>query len=400
MTDTLEKKNTAILFNSNTFAVNKPSFSRNGDGTLAVKNVAIFRTGTFRDSYGDQHTYESMHMAQLVANYNLLKSQGILPDVPVRCDHPGFIGNVMRDVIGYVDALATVELVNPSGGATETYVLADFQILDRSAADAVETGLWRNRSAEISRYLTNSESEYWPVLTGFAYVDIPAVEGLNFSKMAARYKDTDTVVVNELTEDTVADENPSGTDNGGSSNHSAAPQRPPVPGAPFTFSLGEGKSTTDFGQVQNFINGLIAEKTALTTEVTDLKAFQASTKKANREDFVNGLGEKSVVLASQIEGLKEMVEDMTDEQFGKFQAVYSAAPVLPTLATHGVTPQAGGEQNEGEQVDPNVEAAKRQYAHLKIGGMKPDALANTRQAKVLKAAGIDLDNFSTADVKL
>jgi len=398
---TLENKNTALLFSSSSqsFSANKPTFSRNSDGTLSVKGVAVFRTGTFRDSMGDQHTYESMHMAQIVSNFNLLRSQSILPDVPVRCDHPAFLGNVMRDVIGYTDSLSTVEMVNPASGVTETYVVADFTILDPSAADAVESGLWRNRSAEISRYISNSETEYWPVLTGFAYVDIPAVEGLNFSKIAKRYEGTDTVVVNELTEDTVADENGTGSESG-SENH-GAPARPATPAAPFTFSLGEGRSTTDFGQVQTFINGLISTNAALTTEVTDLKATQAEQTKANRENFVTSLGTDNKILASQVDGMKELVSDMSDEQFGKFQALYSSAPVLPTLGTHEVTPQAGGEQNQGQDAaDEKVEAAKRQYARLKVGGMKPDQLAATSQAKVLKAAGIDLDNFSTTGIIL
>jgi hypothetical protein len=98
--------------------------------------------------------------------------------------------------------------------------------------------------------------------------------------------------------------------------------------------------------------------------------------------------------------MKELVSDMSDEQFGKFQALYSGAPVLSTLGTHEVTPQAGGEPNEGEPVNEKLEAAKRQFARLKMGGMKPDALAATSQAKVLKAAGIDLDSFSTAGILL
>lgn len=383
----MQQESLKLNFSSNSqhFGAIEPRFKRLKDGTLEVSSMPIFRTGTFRDSYGDQHTMERMHIDQIVANFNALVANGVFPDPPVRCDHPGFIGNVMRDVIGYVSSLETVDATNPVGGATETYILATFTVLDPEAANAIEKKLWRNRSSEIGRFRTNSEAEYYPVLTGFAYVDIPAVEGLNFSKIETR-SDKFRGSVCEIMEEEVVEENPQGTP--------SRPAVPAVPASPFVFNLGGDRTSSDFAAVQSFINETLASNASLTTQVADLEAFQRETVTANRKNFVSSLVSGNKILASQQTGMEDFVAGMTPEQFGQFEKMYEGTPALPLFSPNPVTQPDEPNKNKP---DPKVEAAKRQYGRLKIGGMRPDALAATSQAKILTAAGVDLDAITAAD---
>jgi len=152
--------------------------------SLRFEGVPVFRSGTFRDSWGEQTEWTGMHTAQMVQHFNFLKDQEIFADVPVRKGHGSFLSDPLDSVIGYVSSLTNVKMASPVDGQKYDYLLADYDILDPEAQAKIDSGLWRNRSAEIGTFVTNSEASYTPTFMGFAYVDVPAVEGLNgaFSK--------------------------------------------------------------------------------------------------------------------------------------------------------------------------------------------------------------------------
>ena len=161
-------------------------YRQGGNGNLILEGVAVFRSGTFRDSMGFQHQWEPEHMTQMVDNYTILSSRGIITSVPIRSDHVGFLDSSLKSVVGYHTGIRTEERINSVSGEMCTYLLADMEIIDPDAIQKIESGLWRNLSSEIGTYLTNAEAEYWPVYMGVAFVDFPAVEGLanSFSKRA------------------------------------------------------------------------------------------------------------------------------------------------------------------------------------------------------------------------
>lgn len=148
---------------------------------LVHTGVPVFRSGTFRDSWGDEMTYETIHMDQMKANFDFLAAKNILTDPPVRKGHPSFLGNDMEDLIGYLTGAVTQDMKSPVDGLMYRYFLADYEIIDDQAIDNINSGLWRHRSAEIGRFGTNDNSEFWPVFMGFAFVSIPAVEGLHIN---------------------------------------------------------------------------------------------------------------------------------------------------------------------------------------------------------------------------
>ncbi|QDF18229.1 capsid maturation protease [Gordonia phage Chelms] len=326
---------------------------------LIVEGKPIFRSGTFSDSMGIEHTWETLHMNQMVDHAALLSSRGIFEDVPVRKGHPDWGGlfsdpvrNAMDELIGYMGNFRTEERVNPADGQTYTYLLADLEILEENAIKNIKSGLWRNVSAEISTYVTNGNAEYWPVMYGVAYVDIPAVEGLKaqHSKAANQF----SIILEEDMGPTPTNPNPpvpneqgnSGEQNNqGNSQHSApAPAAPAAPA--FSFSIG-GKQTTDFSAVQAHINGL-------ETENGVLKQFKQESVEAGRAAFVKSLVETNRVPASEEQKFLDYAKKQSDEDFAEWKAMMEMIPVMGIA-----TPQGAGFSQSHDQTQQTDAKAER-----------------------------------------
>lgn len=377
------RRNVALFSTADFSAAGQPKFAKKKDAEgknfLAVTDMPIFRSGTFRDSMGFQHNWEDLHMAQMVSNFELLKSRGIFPDPPVRKGHPSFLGNPMDDLIGYVREMRTEKRTNPADGKEYTYIISNYDILDEDAAKKIEAGLWKNRSSEVGFYLTNDDAEFWPVIVGFAYVDIPAVEGLNFSKMPGVgsthsvmfEKETPVAEETTSTEGTQTPEAPATSNN--SSTNSAQPPAAPAAPAPHSFSVA-GQPVTDYAAVQAHIN--------------TLEQFRNETIENGRKNFVKGLVSSNRILASQEDELAEFALELNDAQFKKWSESYSKAPSLPHLENHGSGTSnhngTGGKSAEDEQIETDKEIVKQHQ----LAGMPKDALEKTPSFGRLKAKNL------------
>ena len=310
----------------------KFTYKKNDSGqqVLLVQDVAVFRSGTFADSMGMVNTWEGIHLDQLVAHFDMLRSRNIFPDVPVRDGHPGFFlsgteGN--GKVVGYHTGLRTEERTSLHDGNQYTYLIAEYEIIDPEAQEKIHSGLWRSLSSEVGRYVTNDGAEFWPVYWGVAYVDIPAVEGLKGFSNGTRYiieeesvSNAKTVNKPELpappTDPPTGDELPTG---GTGVVHSG--ERPP-----FVFSIG-GNETSNFAAVQSYV-------TALESEVEGLRQFRTETVEAGRNSFVESLASSGRLLASQLPDTKQFAQTLSDEQFAAWKATMEAAPANPILANY------------------------------------------------------------------
>ena len=314
------------------------------NGAFRIERMPVFKSGTFKDSMGYQATWEPEHLEQMVFNFEMLRSRGILPNVPVRSDHRSLFGG--GEVIGYITGLYH----DQASGR----LLADYEITEPEHAAKLQRGTYRARSAEVGMYETNDEALYWPVFMGFAFVDIPAVEGL-YSKAAKEAEGGDFVLLTEYdkekpvsttpSESTTQPEGTEGTEAEGTEAPAAENTQPPTPqvtpgaggeqgqggqagtaehGAAqpgtFSFTVG-GQPTTDFAAVQRHI--------------TALETAASEQRDAGRRAFVNGLASSNKILQSQVEGLTNSVLSMSDEQFGHFRTAYDVAPEQPLLQQHG-----------------------------------------------------------------
>lgn len=369
---------------------------------LIVEDLPVFRSGTFRDSIGYQHTWESIHMDQMVSHFDLLRSRGILVDVPTRAGHPGFLTNALKEVIGYHTGLRAETRTNSVDGEDYVYLLATFEILDPVAAQKVSSGLWRNVSAEVGGYITNNEAEFWPVYQGVAYVDIPAVEGLKsfsnhngvgttFSLMQA---DADKEAPVSGTTTTTLNTTPPG----GTPPTTPAAQSPADVAyhgrANFTFSIG-GQQTSDFAAVQAHITGLEGQ-------VATFAAAQAEAKDTNRKMFIKGLAEGATpkILASQIAGIEAYALGLPDDAWAAFEKAHTEMAPMAAVSQHaqGTGTNAGGTTPVGGAAPVNDElavAAEIVMNHRR-SNMPTDKLKATGSFGKLKAADVSKLDATTA----
>lgn len=343
----------------------KPTFYTKDDGTRSIKDMPVFRSGSFADSMGYRHNFEQIHMDQMVMHFDMLRARKIFADVPVRDGHAGFLirglpGN--GKTVGWHTGLRTEDRKSPVDGKDYTYLLADYDILDEEAKVNIDSGLWRNRSSEIGEYETNDETMFWPVYMGVAYVDIPAVEGLNgFDKIAelggvatisgfAKGQEDRNFICLLEKEIPVGDK--PGTD-AGSTPPVAPPVAPPVvvppqpiaaaspPAATHSFTI-QGAATTDFGAVQRHISAL--------------EQFQVETREQSRKDFVASLaaGDAPKITQPQVAAQTEVALMLDDNQYAKWKASWDAAPSSSLLAVHGSDHGQGGSTDPAQTADQKL----------------------------------------------
>ena len=392
-------------------------------GAQIIRAMSVFRTGTFKDSWGDPHTWESEHLEQMVFNYSMLKNRNILPNVPVRDGHPGLFGSG-GEVVGYIADLYTI-----NGAAYEdgyTRLVADLEITEPDAYGKIERGTWRGRSAEIGFYETNDETMYWPVFMGLAWVDIPAVEGL-FSKQQdggnkftfIRDNDQEGAVAgaskqtqNHNTPGTPGSGSPAGAQNpagDGSGQQGTGTETPPAgtegdndnegqkEGAPtgtpdpegdnesgtdgppagttqhashnrvHTFRI-NGVETQDFGQVQSHID-------ALESAIGE----QAET---NRREFVTSLANRNLIPATQVDSMTEHALSLTDEQWQAFTKMYpedtAPAALFQNHGTNGSESDPSGNNGPSE-----VDTLRETVTMHRKSGMPDAKVKETKSYKRL-----------------
>jgi hypothetical protein len=340
------------------------------DGTAMVRGVEVFKAGTFRDSLGDQHTWLNEHLTQMVSNFDLLKKNGIFPNVPARRDHSASINNVL----GYIDSLSV-----KSGK-----LLGDIHVTEPTEVDKLARGTYRSVSLEIGMYTDNDEAMYWPVVYGVAYVDIPAVEGLHNkskdisyfsrvnqgeSQMAGTESQTDdrppqTVIHNHYAQGQVTAPAPS-------PNPAPAPAPAPAPTASFRIA---GAETQDFSAVQKHIDSL--ELTLKTVDET------------NRKGFVKGLVDNKQVLAAQQPALEAFALKLDAASYAEWAKTYEGAGALPLLQNHGQgagantnNPDQGN--NETDPIKDRIEVLTETISDFRRVGWNDEKIATTSAAKEL-----------------
>lgn len=363
-----------------------PKFSRfekNGSSLLKVADVHVFRSGTFRDSIGYQHTYDDFQMEGFVRNFNHLRASGILPDIPVRKGHPSFGTNRMDGLIGYVTGLKTEKKKSNHDGQEYTYLIADFEIIEKSAIESIESGLWRNRSSEVGTYVDNNENEYAPCYMGCAYVDIPAVEGLNGFQV-----ERNSVHFNM--EDVMGNNTLPGTPG------SPSPLAPA--GGNFSFKIG-GNDTTDYSRVQAYVTDLesqfaaaqasLAQKDAT---ISGLQEFKDSLQKAAKDSFVTSLVDSGKIKAPKKAEIEKMIESYSDEQFESFKSFWDSVESNPLFNNHGGQesrePLNSVDEAEGDNA---TQIAKDIVFGLKNAGTKTETIKASKYYQQVLAAEPNFD---------
>lgn len=396
---------------------------RVGDnGNNHLDNLRIFKSGTFTDMFGFEHTWDDLHLEQMVQHFHLLRDGGYFPNVPIRSDHSMSV----KDVVGYFTDIYR----DPDD---DQFLASSIEFTEPDAWEKWERGTWRSRSIEIGMYETNDGRAFWPVVMGLAFVDIPAVEGLHarqkpqfsFSTYVTDNEET-AVSVPDITKDPQAwinavnyaaweqaanyaqqcenwekavnyahaleqeaaqqgGEQPSITGNSTSggqgtgseqppANHAQAPAQPPQM---MTFRV-NGQPTSDFASIQAHIDVL--------------EQYRSESMKSGRQAYVEELARDNKIVATQIESLAAHAQSLTDEQFATFRAMYDNAPAIPGLGQH-----FGHEHNttnqppvqEGAAALDEIETAKEVVAQFRRAGMDAEKIKKTPSYRKLVSAGIE-----------
>lgn len=375
-----------FIFTSDGFGVEPKVYAKAGGGKI-YKGVAVFRSGTFRDSMGELTTWEDLHVKQMADNYSYLTSKGILGSVPARDGHKSYlVGDIpgRGEVVGWHRDLTIKMLTNPTDGKKYSYLLADYELTQQYAIDKHDNGTWRNRSAEIGGYHTNDESAFWPVYLGFAFVDFSAVEGLNFSSSqtyGAGVKFFSFFGGNNqgVSVDPV--------NNGANQGGTALPFPPNM--MPGTQQHGQPAGGT--GQQQPFVFTVAGQQTtdysAVQTRINQLEEFAKDTREAGRKSFVSGLVSTNRITAPQQAEYEAFAIALDDDQYGKWASMWTGAPVPSILGNHG----AAAVSNPGNAAQPADQAIKDAEEIVKMhengGVMSAVQIKQTKAYKLLVQNG-------------
>lgn len=376
-----------FIFTSDGFGIEPKIYAKKNGGKI-YSGVAVFRSGTFRDSMGELSTWEDLHVKQMSDNYNYLTSKGILGSVPARDGHKTYlVGDIpgRGEVVGWHRDLQTKVLTNPTDGKKYSYLLADYELTQQYAVEKHDNGTWRNRSAEVGGYRTNDESEFWPVYLGFAFVDFPAVEGLNFSssqtnpgvKFFAFFggnnqgAPVDPVITNGANQGGTALPFPPNM-MPGSTGQNGQPGNTGGTGQPFVFTIA-GQQTTDYSAVQ--------------TRVTQLEQFAKDTREAGRKSFVAGLVSGNKITAPQAAEFEAFALALADEQYGQWTKMWEGAPVPAILGNHnGAT--VSNPNNSAQPADQAIQDAEAIVKMHENGGVMSAAqIKQTSAYQKLVTAG-------------
>lgn len=397
---------------TNSFASSVKSYETD-QGTHIIENLRIFKVGTFTDMFGQERTWDDVHLDQMVAHYHILKDGGYFPDVPVRADHTFSV----KDVVGYYQDIYR-DRDDPN------FLSATIEITEDDAWQKWERRTWRSRSIEIGMYETNDGKLFHPVVMGLAFVDIGAVEGLHARQKQSDFQFHQVITDTEETSMGVPDitKDPEGwikaanyakaladwttsanyakalDDWTAAVNYAAALEaehgegedgEEPPPGTPpanhnrpaptASFRV-NGQQTQDFRQVQAHID--------------TLEQFRSETTDANRQSFVEQLATDNKIAATQIDSLAAHALSLTDEQFSTFRATYESAPSLSVFGNQG----RDGDNPPGtppgtppaSSSDDELETAKEIVAQHRRAGMSEEKVQKTASFKKLVAAGITL----------
>lgn len=402
MTD-VQRSNTVLFATgdlANEQTVIKEFASKNGSRVLKLKGVPVFRSGTFRDSMGDQMTWESLHMDQMKFNFEHLFTNGAFSDVPVRNGHPGFFDNGSPDsVVGYHDALYTEERINKTDGQKYTYLLADYTIMDPSAIEKINLGLWRNRSAEVGRFTTNAEASFWPTYQGVAYVDIPAVQGLNdFAKAHQSSNYSITLEENDVTTATPTAPVVAALVAPVATNVAPTPVTDPAPVLTAEqerlIELGRkaesdnlvGAHSASTSGFQFKVNGSeVKDFSAVQRHIETLETAQATLDAKARTDFVSGLAATGQITQPRVETLSVYASSLSGAQFGEWKKTWDDVPQSAILQTYGQqdsTPTPVVKPGPTASDDDNAMIAQFKL----MPSMTPDAIKKTAAYRRLIAA--------------
>ena len=133
------------------------------------------------------------------------------------------------------------------------------------------------------------------------------------------------------------------------------------------------------------INGVqVTDLVAIQNHISALEQFASESKASAREQFVENLASEGKMFAAQVDGFKNHVKDLTDDQYASFTAMWENAPKMPALGKHGNSAHesnvASAEQGTLDRID-TLEAIVKRH---RDGGLPENKVIETSSYKELQ----------------
>lgn len=364
---------TGVLDAPATFSLVLPD-EHTPDVANVVRGIKVFRTGTHTDSLGRKATWTHAQLQQAVDHFNLLRSTGVLPNVPVREDHT----TTVKDLVGWYSALRL----------EGDFLLADVEFTEPDALAKYNRGTYRNKSIEIGTYETGDGQKYTPVVLGLAFVDIPAVEGLFRHPSAPQGASGDqspAAPANHQGASMTGKNTGPLADAANSGEPTIDPAAPPAPApapAPEPPAMHQRPVAHTFR-----VNGAdVSDFAAVQSHITALETFRTESIESGRVGFVTDLAKANKIANAQVESFSKLVKTMDEAQFTEFKAGFDLQPANNLFAKH----LTGGANGNGNPADPandratEIEILEEIIANHKRRGASAEEIAATASFKKLQ----------------
>jgi hypothetical protein len=327
---TVASKDTHYVFSSTS------KIDTKAEGTL-VKNIEIFKAGTFKGI-----EFKVSGLDKMVANFHYLKEFNIFPNVPMRADHPSWMeGGKIDKVGGYIADLRRVG----------TKLVADVRTTSADMLEKIQDGTYISRSAEIGMYEDNKGNIYNPILYGFAWVDIPAVEGLSpqfsFSKEAVNLVNLNSNMGEEKQFPPVEEQEEEKKETTEESTEEKTEETKEEVTEEKEEKIIEASKTIE---VAEFAKAFPVEFAAFEAAKVEL----AKAKEAELVMFVQDLVKEGKITPVLVDQETSFVKSLSTEQFAQYETIKKESPAIVKFDAEQIEAGDGGQEKDGSSSEPTA----------------------------------------------
>jgi hypothetical protein len=342
------KEKRYLYFTSENFSKDEKekTIDKTKEGKL-LKNVEIFKVGTYRGI-----EYKESALDKMVANFHYLKAFDIFAHVPVRADHPSMfgVGDIIDKVGGYVADLRR----------DGKKLVADIRITSEKMWNKIMEGSYVNRSSEIGTYDDNQGTIYSPVLYGFAWVDIPAVEGLSPKFSYSKDKNVELINLNnevnmeeEKIEETFPPKEEESEEKAEESTEETVEEKKEEVEEKIEETVEEKKEELKKEvKVESNFDKMFPK------EAEELRKY----KEKEFDDFFSSLVADGKITPAMLEEEKKFAKTLSVEAFAQYKILKESAPKVVKFNDEGV---ATDSDKPEEEANPEKEADKAAEGFIK-----------------------------------
>jgi hypothetical protein len=232
-----------------------------------------------------------------------------------------------------------------------TKLVADVRTTSEDMLEKITNGTYISRSAEIGMYEDNKGNIYDPILYGFAWVDIPAVEGLSpqfsFSKDAVNLVNLNSNMGEEKQFPPVEKQEEEKKEETEEESTEEKSEETTEENKEEEKEEEKTIEATKTVEVTEFAKAFPAEFAALEAAKVEL----AKAKELELSSFVKELVKEGKVVPAMEEKETEFVKSLDTEQFAQYSVIKKDSPAIVKFDAEEIE---AGQKQPGSEVEPTA----------------------------------------------